>query len=40
MLGLKRQNALTTIQAAIVARLARDEPISPKSQIILDAINK
>ena len=40
MLGLKRMNALTPIQAAIIARMANNEPISPKSMAILNTIFK
>ena len=32
---LKRQNALTPAQAEIYARLAKGEPVSPRSHAIL-----
>jgi hypothetical protein len=36
MFGLKRLNALTPEQAKILSKLVRNEPVSPKSMIILN----
>jgi hypothetical protein len=38
MFGLKRMNALTPAQAAILVKLAHDEPVSPISMAILNAV--
>jgi len=38
MLGLKRMNALTPKQADILAKLVRDEPVSPNSLDVLNSI--
>jgi hypothetical protein len=37
MLGLRRVNALTPEQARILAKLVRNEPVSPTSMDILNA---
>jgi hypothetical protein len=38
MFQLRRMNALTPAQAIIMAKLAREEPVSPKSLAILNAV--
>ena len=35
MFNLKRMNALTPIEAQIMSKLAKNEPVSPKSEVIL-----
>ena len=37
MFQLRRMNALTPAQAIVMAKLAREEPVSPKSLEILNA---
>jgi hypothetical protein len=37
MFQLRRMNALTPAQAIIMAKLAREEPVSPKSLEFLNA---
>jgi hypothetical protein len=38
MFQLRRMNALTPAQAIVMAKLAREEPVSPKSLEILNAV--
>jgi len=38
MLGLKRMNAFTPAQGIIFAKLANNEPVSPKSMAILNTV--
>jgi hypothetical protein len=38
MIGLRRMNALTPKQAAILTKLVRDEPVSPNSLDVLNSI--
>ena len=35
MFNLKRMNALTPTEAQIMSKLAKNEPVPPKSEIIL-----